>query len=193
MAQFFVMTAAIVAGAYLSLKVYEHGQQSTRQANAKKAIAQLHEELKTNALKVGLSFDYHQVVRDSLESLLKNKGGIINKKNVKIWKGLMAPELHQEVYSSLVATGKLAGVPTPLLKNIMPVYNLQKQLVVLGSPAMDYWWKTELTNRPKATAQALVDLMADYCKIEKKLTALYQNIFDVLREKKRRKNKRLVK
>lgn len=192
-AQFFVITAAIVSGAYLTLRVYAQEQQTQQQINAKKAIVQLQEELKANALKVGLSFDYHQVVRDSLEGLFKNKEEVINARNVRVWKGLMAPELQGTRYNVLATRGKLAGIADSLLQKITTAYGLQKQLAGLGSPTMDFWWQTELANRPKATARALAGLMDNYCKTEKKLMTLYEGVFEIIRKSKRMENKHLLK
>lgn len=181
--QFFVITAAVMAGVYLGLLIYDHTQQHKKRVAIKQSLQQIQAELKTNAGKVSLSLDYHQTIKDTLTQASKNKASkafnILN-----LWKGIAAPKVQEAAYQLAVAAHRLDQLPAALLKKITYSYTLQKQLESLSSSTTDYFIKRHLQmpgQRAEAT-QIILRLMTNYCTLEKQLISLYTQALQDIRQ-----------
>ncbi|WP_299456307.1 hypothetical protein [uncultured Microscilla sp.] len=188
---FFVLTAAITAGVYLGMKAVENDKVTTaalKKESAKKKLiknakAQLLQELQTNAGQLGLSYDYHQVMKDTLSQLLQQK--VKFNFPAQLWKGMFTPALRSAQYHRLAATQQLTLLASPLPEKLATVHDLQQQLTGLSAPATDYWWQQELSARPSTAARALLPLLTRYCVLEQKLDKLYTEVFMYIQASKR--------
>ncbi|EAY29660.1 hypothetical protein [Microscilla marina] len=193
---FFVLTAAVTSGVYLGMKAVENDKitsaalkkERAQKKVVKNAKAQLLQELQTNAGQLGLSYDYHQVMKDTLSQLLQQKEQF--NFPAQLWKGMFAPVLRSAQYHRLAATQQLALLASPLPEKLATVHDLQQQLTRLSAPATDYWWQQELNARPNTTAKALLTLLTRYCVLEQKLDKLYGEVFVYIQASKQTTTKK---
>lgn len=187
---FFVLVGAVASGVYLGVKALDNEKQ-TKEALQKarvqrKAVQtlknELLQELQTNAGQLGLSYDYHQVMKDTLNQLLSQKEGF--RFPAQLWKGIAAPTLRSAQYKTSATTQQLALLAPPLPAKLAHLYDLQQQLALLDNSAKDYWWQQEINRQPQTTAKALLELFTRYCVLEQKLDRLYNEVFMYIRVSK---------
>lgn len=168
-------------GAYLGMKGYAYDQELQQKSIVKQHLPHIAKEIKLNAGQVGLAYDYHKSVKDTLDFLWTMKDSEpLKLKRIPLWKGIQAPQLRDAAYEAAIAAHGLDNLPPILLEQITQAYTLQKELQGLSSPTVEILLQKNLieSNRRQIIIEQLVK---DYCKAETKLIELYAQTLKSIR------------